>query len=51
MHAVFNKISIIKTIQTLKVKLKPNAIKQHEIYMPMATYSSVPQLELHHIGG
>lgn len=51
MHAVFSKISVIKTIRTLKVKLKPNAIKQHAIDMPMTSHGSLPQLELRCLAG
>lgn len=51
MHAVLNKISVIKKIWTLKVNLNPDAIKQHKIDMPMTGHSSVPQLELHRVAG
>lgn len=51
MHSIFNKIPVIKTIQTSKVKLKPGAIKQHAIDMPVASRSSVPQLGLQCVAG
>ncbi|KAF2978193.1 hypothetical protein EK904_006758 [Melospiza melodia maxima] len=35
----------------LKVKLRPNAIKQPKVDMPMASRSSVPKLELHPMAG
>lgn len=43
--------TVIRTLQMLKVKLRPNAIKQHKVDMPMASRSSVPKLELHHVAG
>lgn len=43
--------TVIRMIQTLKVKLRPNAIKQHKVDMPMANGSSVPKLELRHVAG